>query len=239
MHENDLQAELAAVTSELATAKIANASLVARIAGLQAHRAALQKAMLGTMGTDPTDGDIGSKYRTDDIVEVLTARGTPMSIREVMAALHDVGRPNESYENVGADLAYLVERGRISRNGRGVYVATNEICAADQRIVLTLTQGNIRNGHVYLAKYLDFFPADAVGGPNVDAGEGRRLTLTFDGLPREPVETDIVSDKKIFRARGVWRDFFKRHGLQEGDKIVIDRKSDYNYEVHCTEEDRA
>jgi hypothetical protein len=44
-----------------------------------------------------------------------------MTIRDVIAALHDSGRENETYDNVAADLAYLADRGRISRLRRGVY----------------------------------------------------------------------------------------------------------------------
>jgi hypothetical protein len=36
-------------------------------------------------------------------------------------ALASAGRPGESYDNVGVDLAYLAERGRVNRIRRGVY----------------------------------------------------------------------------------------------------------------------
>jgi hypothetical protein len=232
MEGDALRAELAAVTSELSAAKTEYASLGARIAGLEARSAALMRAVPGAGGSDPGDDDVGGRYRTDDIVEILVARGAAMSIKEVVAALHDAGRPNESYENVSADLAYLVDRGRITRVGRGVYAAIRETNAdADRRIAIRLTQGNIRNGHVYLAGNRDFFPADVFGGANKEGGQGKLLTLTFEGFPGKLVETDIASDKNIFRVRGVWREFFERHGLRGGDKIALERQSDYEYHV--------
>jgi hypothetical protein len=44
-----------------------------------------------------------------------------MSINDVVAALRQAGRGHETYDNVGVDLAYLAERGRITRVRRGIY----------------------------------------------------------------------------------------------------------------------
>jgi hypothetical protein len=153
-----------------------------------------------------------------------------MSINDVVAALQGAGRPNETYDNVAADLAYLVERDRITRVRRGLYGARRH--GSDrERIVTTLTQGNIDNGHVYLAKHMSFFPPESVGSPRAGSGEGKPLSLTFEGLADEAVDTDIVSDKKIFRRRGIWARFFERHGLVAGDKIAIERMSAFKYHV--------
>lgn len=94
--------------------------------------------------------------------------------------------------------------------------------------MIQLTQGNLNNNHIYLRKHLDFFPADSVGAANVHEGEGTLLTLHFDGH-LEPVRTDIPVDKKIFRCRGDVGRFFARHHLTEGDNVVIERLSAYEY----------
>jgi hypothetical protein len=124
MDNDALKSELDQVTSELAAARTKYASLGARIAGLEAQQLALSKALART---EPGASAAGSspRYRTDAIVAVLEMAGTEMSIHDVIAALGDVGRPGESHDNVGADLAYLAERGRAKRTRRGVYAAAS------------------------------------------------------------------------------------------------------------------
>ena len=102
--------------------------------------------------------------------------------------------------------------------------------AAPDRIVIPLTQGNISNSHVYLARHLGFFPADAIGGPNKQAGQGTPLKLHFEGFPSTET-TDITSDHKSFRIRKPWQKFFERHDLRAGDKVAIERISAYEYRV--------
>lgn len=230
MEDHSLGSELEQVTSALATAKTEYASLGAKIAGLEAQRAALLRAIPGPH--DEGGGDsFAAEHRTDHIVEVLAATGAEMSANEVIAALHDTGRPGQTYDNVSADLAYLAERGRIARVKRGVYAAIREPQADPERITIPLTQGNINNNHVYLARYLDFFPADAIGEPNRQAGQGTPLKLQFEGFPGAET-TDITRDHKSFRVRGKrWREFFERHGLRAGDKVAIERISAYEYRI--------
>jgi hypothetical protein len=98
--------------------------------------------------TEGEGGGIAARHRTDHIVEVLTASGAEMSTNDVISALHGTGRPHQTYDYVRADLAYLVERGRIARVRRGVYAAIDEPQAEPDRIVIPLTQGNINNNHV-------------------------------------------------------------------------------------------
>jgi hypothetical protein len=140
----------------------------------------------------------------------------------VIAALHDSGRENETYDNVAADLAYLADRGRIVRLRRGVY-------ARPDRIVITLTEGSLNSSYINLGNHLGFFPADAVGPTNSRDGEGKMLTVRFDGLP-DPVETDIAAPHD-FRRRGPIRQFFAHHDLKPGEKIAIEKHSDYEYRV--------
>jgi hypothetical protein len=101
-----------------------------------------------------------------------------------------------------------------------------------ERIEIRLTQGNLNNDHISVRKHLTFFPKDAIGPPNKRQGRGALLTLHFEGLP-EPVETDIADnkDKKIFRCRGEVRKFFRQHHLREGDSVVIERLSRYEYRI--------
>jgi hypothetical protein len=100
------------------------------------------------------------------------------------------------------------------------------------RIVIQLNRANLRkkNSHIYLRRHRDFFPTDAIGASNAGNGQGTLLTLHFEGHP-EPVRTDIAGDKMIFRCRGDVRTFFARHGLAEGDSVIIERLSPYEYRL--------
>jgi len=219
---NILSSELEQVRSELAAAEVEYASIGAKIAGLRARREALTRA-LSSMGGHGGTAAI-TRPRTDVIVDVLVAADTEMTIKDVIAALHDSGRENETYDNIAADLAYLAERGRIARLRRGVY-------ARPDRIVITLTEGSLNNNYINLGNHLGFFPADAVGPTNSRDGEGRMLTVRFDGLP-DPVETDITgAPHHDFRRRGPIRQFFAHHDLKPGEKIAIEKHSDYEYRV--------
>lgn len=102
--------------------------------------------------------------------------------------------------------------------------------SAPERIVVTLTQGNIDNSHIYLSRHLEFFPGDAIGAPNRHDGPGAPLRLHFDGLAGT-VETDIPSDKKFFRDRARVGEFFTRHGLHAGDQVAIERLAAREYHI--------
>jgi hypothetical protein len=231
MDPKELEEDLNEVATALAAAKTEYARLGARIAGLEAQHAALIRAFPGeALGADPSQSV--SSHRTDDIVDVLMARGTPMSIREVVSSLRELNRPGENYDNVSVDLAYLAGRKRVERVSRGVYTASPQVrLDGATRRVIQLTQGNIRNGHVYLSRCIDFFPEDTLGGPSRSAELGKPVELTFEGCSDGPVETDIASDKKIFRIRTEWKEFFARHALQPGDSVVLERRSEYSYHV--------
>lgn len=102
--------------------------------------------------------------------------------------------------------------------------------SAPEQIVVTLTQGNIDNNHIYLSRHLDFFPGDAIGAPNRHDGVGTPLRLHFDGLA-DTVETDIPSDKKFFRDRASVGEFFTRHSLHAGDQVAIERLAAREYHI--------
>jgi hypothetical protein len=125
MGDDVLESELDQVTAELVAARIEYASLGARIAGLQARHAALSKAVSGAGQRSQPSASAAPGYRTDAIVGILDAAGAEMSINDVLAALRQAGRDHETYDNVGVDLAYLTERGRITRVRRGIYASAS------------------------------------------------------------------------------------------------------------------
>ena len=121
MNREALQAELDQVTSELGVAQTEYASMGAKIAGLSARQSALRRALQTTDHEAGVLTALAPRYRTDAIVTVLTDGSSALSIKEIVAELRGSGRPNETYNNVSADLAYLAEKGRIARVKRGIY----------------------------------------------------------------------------------------------------------------------
>jgi len=84
-------------------------------------------------------------------------------------------------------------------------------------MLITITDANIRHGHIYLREVIDRFPTDAMGG-NTRADAGRPVRLQFTG--GKSIETDIVASKKIFRSR-VWRSWFAAQGAGAGDQVRL------------------
>ena len=96
-------------------------------------------------------------------------------------------------------------------------------------IRIKITAGNIGNNHFYLAKHLDAFPMDAIGGPNVTALAARSVTLHWPF--GDPVVTDIAGDKKIFRQRAWIGLLFKQTGAEPDDFVVLTPLAPYEYKV--------
>lgn len=95
-------------------------------------------------------------------------------------------------------------------------------------ITIEITQGAIKNNYLGLTRHLDFFPRDAIGGPNLDTA-GRALEVDFGrGLT---VTTDIADDKGIFRERSAVRRFLTREGATVGSRVRIRRLGEYRYAV--------
>jgi hypothetical protein len=99
---------------------------------------------------------------------------------------------------------------------------------AIQRCYLTITEGNLNNNHLYLSKVLDIFPRDVIGGCNKLLVASRTIRIEWGN---QAVETDIVSDKKIFRKRGWMARFYEANRLQPGDKVLLEQVSPYVYRL--------
>lgn len=93
---------------------------------------------------------------------------------------------------------------------------------------IPLTDGNVRNGHIYLRSAERLLPADCIGGPNKDVA-GRTIHVRFD--PGMAIDTDVAGDKMIFRARGPMRDFFERTGAKGGDSVRLARVAERSYRL--------
>jgi ASCH domain len=109
-----------------------------------------------------------------------------------------------------------------------------------ERAFITLTDGNITNGHFYLRSILEFFPEDAIGGS--DRSQTAKATLTLDYHPgQKDVRTDITGPNRLtrekrsshcfFRERTPTKDFFKRSGAAAGDSVVIERLASHHFSI--------
>jgi hypothetical protein len=94
--------------------------------------------------------------------------------------------------------------------------------------VLTVTQGNLDNNHLYLTDVLHLFPEDVFGGPDASQTAPRPLRVQWGN---EVVETDIDRTKNIFRKRGWVARFFDENRVQAGDQILLEQIEPYLYRV--------
>jgi DNA polymerase-3 subunit epsilon len=91
-----------------------------------------------------------------------------------------------------------------------------------------LTQGNINNGHFYLRSFISLFPANAIGGTN-KTELGCPILVQLGNA--EPIQTDIPSDKLMFRARGPVRKFFAESNAVPGDEVLVERIAEREFKV--------
>ena len=108
------------------------------------------------------------------------------------------------------------------------------------RAFVTLTDGNITNGHFYLKSILEFFPEDAIGGSDRSQAAKAKLTLAYSPGQKD-VRTDITGPNQLsretrsshcfFRERTPIKDFFKRSGAAAGDSVVIERLATHQFSI--------
>lgn len=100
---------------------------------------------------------------------------------------------------------------------------------------IEITQAALSYGNLNLSKILDFFPKDVFGSPNKKDGIGRQLTLIYnDGKQLRTIETDIYSDKKIFRSRAGksgTKEMVLLLNLKPGNQILLEKIDSYTYKV--------
>ncbi len=95
---------------------------------------------------------------------------------------------------------------------------------------VTLTEGNLRNSHLYLVEVMDLFPESAVGGSS--ERERAQTLLEIHWGAEAPVVTDIAGDKHIFRKRSWVRKFLEIHDLHPHDVVVIERTGPCSYHIY-------
>jgi hypothetical protein len=92
-----------------------------------------------------------------------------------------------------------------------------------------LTEGNLKNSHIYLRGFFDRFPSDAIGGSS--RGEAAPRTISVDWDCASPVETDLDGEKMFFRSRSIAKRFFADTGAEPGDRVLVTETAPYCYSL--------
>lgn len=107
----------------------------------------------------------------------------------------------------------------------------------EKKRILDITAGNIRQSHLYIAKHLDFFPADCIGPSRKRSnGEPSGFEILLNGLD-ELVKTDIGADAKtgkprrFLRGRGWMGRFYRHHGVCAGDQVALEKLETRRYQL--------
>ena len=107
-----------------------------------------------------------------------------------------------------------------------------------EKATVTLTQGNLNNGHINLRSIISFFPEETVGGSDKKQIAKTLLRIHFEGVGT--VETDITgpdrldrpgTSKHCFFRKRTAKKFFKIADAQVGDIAVIERTGPVNYRI--------
>ncbi|WP_374329839.1 hypothetical protein [Aestuariivirga sp.] len=93
-----------------------------------------------------------------------------------------------------------------------------------------VTEGNLKNNHLYLRGFFDRFPQDVVGGSNRQSSARRTLRVRWHGS--EWHETDLDGKKQFFRSRSLVREFFEVSDVMPGDWVEVERVDPYHYVLH-------
>ncbi len=103
--------------------------------------------------------------------------------------------------------------------------------------LISITEGNLRNHHLYITGHHDFFPEECYGPSDARKGIRCKLRLLVEGLPNA-VETDIAKangngrPRNFFRKRDWVGEFYKIHRLSAGDVVAIERQDSFTYRVY-------
>lgn len=93
-----------------------------------------------------------------------------------------------------------------------------------------ITEGNLKNNHIYLRGFFDKFPKDAVGGSNRQSSGKATVHVRWSGSKWH--ETDLDGQKQFFRSRSLVREFLADTGAEGGDLVEVEQLAPYRYMLH-------
>lgn len=92
-----------------------------------------------------------------------------------------------------------------------------------------ITEGNLKNNHIYLRGFFEKFPVDAIGGANRASSAQREISVDWGS--GAVVTTDLDGKKRFFRKRAWIREFFEHHKVEAGDMVTVEEVAPYSYRV--------
>jgi hypothetical protein len=109
---------------------------------------------------------------------------------------------------------------------------------AERKRLLHVTEGNIRQSHLYINGHYDFFPADSFGTPRKSENQKtKEIEIYLVGL-NETIKTDISSNAKTGKPRGFFRgrkwvrSFYEYHKIHVGDVLALERIEKHRYRLY-------
>ena len=108
---------------------------------------------------------------------------------------------------------------------------------ANRKRLFRITDGNLRQNHIYVNGHYDFFPADCVGASRQSPSPVKPIEIFLVGL-NETIQTDIGSDAKTGKPRGFFRGrtwvrrFYEHHKIQTGDVLAMERLATRRYRLY-------
>ncbi|HYV38000.1 MAG TPA: DNA (cytosine-5-)-methyltransferase [Gemmataceae bacterium] len=114
------------------------------------------------------------------------------------------------------------------------------LAANDNKRLLKVTAGNLRQSHLYITGLHDFFPAGCIGPARKSAkGNANQIEIVLDGL-NETIQTDIGVNAQTGKPRGFFRGrtwvrrFFEHHSVNAGDDLQLERLGGKRYRLSFT-----
>ncbi len=77
---------------------------------------------------------------------------------------------------------------------------------ADRKRLIRVTEGNLKNNHLYVTGHYDFFPLDCIGASRKSKnGHAKPIEIFLDGL-NITIQTDIGTDASTGKPRRMFRE---------------------------------
>ena len=115
---------------------------------------------------------------------------------------------------------------------------------SNDRMLISITAGNIGNGNMYLKPKAGFFPRQCYGASSAKNGTGHPLAVTVQGFS-QAFETDLAprgadgTRRCFFRNQGWLRRFFQVSNVHAGDSVVVEKTGRFAYHVYALDRNKG